>query len=128
MHKVGVFWIVDDELLAVTFDESVAKELANSSKLYDFRLLWDQVKPEKCNKSCDYYPRGRVCSTPRGIALINLGMSVNRGFIPNIIDKFSITEEYKLNWNDQFISEKERQEKIHKRRKQIKASRRNGLI
>ena len=64
--KRGVFWIVDGELLAIPYDEDAAEGLSKNRANYNHRLLWPEVRPEKCSRSYDYYPRGRVEYTPYG--------------------------------------------------------------
>ena len=54
----GVFWLIDDEILAIPYNEGAFVGIAKSGNNYNHRLLWEFVKPKHCNKPFDYYPRG----------------------------------------------------------------------
>ncbi|SEA70146.1 hypothetical protein SAMN05216349_12350 [Oribacterium sp. KHPX15] len=45
----GVFWLIDEELLAVPYDDSSSVGIAKSGNNYNHKLLWCHVKPRKCN-------------------------------------------------------------------------------
>lgn len=49
MH--GVFWIVEDELKAYLFEEGAQVGVAKSGKTFNHRLLWEHVRPPKCNRA-----------------------------------------------------------------------------
>ena len=71
----GVFWIIDDKLYAVPYDETAAEGLAKNRTNSNHRLLWEHIRPKGSNKAFDYYPRGRVEYTPKGKPLIFMGLS-----------------------------------------------------
>ncbi len=54
-RRRGVFWVIDGELLAVPYEDNSTIGIAKSGDNYNHRLLWDYVKPRKCNKPFDYY-------------------------------------------------------------------------
>ena len=129
-HKRGVFWIVDDELLAVPYDEDAAEGLSKKGSNYNHRLLWEHVRPKKSNRRFDYYPRGRVEYTAQGKPVIFLGLSVEQKYISEICEAFEITDKpyVRYDGSTHYTSEKEREEKRDKKRKRIKKSRKSGLL
>ena len=68
--KRGVFWLVDGKLLVCIYDDAATAGLAKSGDNYNHRLLWEHVKPRKCNKPFDYYPRGRVEVSNKGKPIV----------------------------------------------------------
>ena len=89
----GVFWIVEEELMAFPFDEKISYGIAKSGKTYNHKLLWEYIRPKGCNKAFDYYPRGRV-EISNGKAII---FATPRICTDNIIDlikkRYSLSEE-----------------------------------
>ena len=85
----GVFWIVDDKLLAFPFDGTATQGIAKSGNTFNHKLLWEHVKP--CNKPFDYYPRGRVDYNSKGAAIIYMNPNVEDKYIDKIITAFGIT-------------------------------------
>ena len=88
----GVFWIVEGKLLAVPYDEEEAEGLSKNGFSYNHRLLWPRACPEGCRKRYDYYPRGRVEYTDYGKPVILIGHSVEKKYIPEIIEAYEIRE------------------------------------
>ena len=91
MNKRGVFWIVDNKLLAFPFDETATEGIAKSGNTFNHKLLWDSVK--SCNKPFDYYPRGRVDYNARGVAIIYMNPHIEDKYISEIKTAFGITSE-----------------------------------
>jgi hypothetical protein len=122
--KRGVFWIVDGELLAIPYDEDAAEGLSKNRANYNHRLLWPEVRPEKCSRSYDYYPRGRVEYTPYGKPVIYMGMTVPYKFVYEIIEFFDISEEpyVKRDGSEHYMTEDERAEERRKRRRRKRRS------
>lgn len=87
----GVFWVVDNELLAYPFDGKIKEGIEKSGDTYNHKMLWNYLKPY--NKSFDYYPRGRVDINSKGIAIIYMNYNIDEKFIPKIKDVFKITSE-----------------------------------
>lgn len=87
----GVFWIVDDELLAFPFMEDNIG-VAKSGVTYNHKKLWQYVKPKGCNKPYNYYPRGRVDFTNKGKPVIYMNPNIDDGFIPYIKSDFGLRE------------------------------------
>lgn len=87
----GVFWIVDDELLAFPFMEDNIG-VAKSGVTYNHKKLWQYVKPKGCNKPYNYYPRGRVDFTNKGKPVIYMNPNIDNGFIPYIKSEFGLRE------------------------------------
>ena len=69
------------------------------SQNYNHRLLWDHVKPKKCNKAFDYYPRGRVELSNKGKPVIYMSTNIGMEFIPKIMELFEINEEPKIHYD-----------------------------
>ena len=95
----GVFWLIEDEILAIPYDPATSYGIAKSGENYNHKLLWDHVKPPKCNKSFDYYPRGRVEIDNKGRPVIYLNRNIDDTYISIIIEKFGIKEETILKLN-----------------------------
>ena len=98
-QKKGVFWLIDDELLAVHFDEDAKYGLSKDGNNYNHRLLWEHVKPPKCNKGFDYYPRGRVEINKRGEAIIYLNQNIDERDIIRIKEVFSLSEGTRIHYD-----------------------------
>ena len=86
----GVFWIVEGELLAFPFREGSSTGMAKSGNTYNHRLLWPYVKPVKCRKSYDYYPRGRIDIDGKGKTVIYLNPNIGEEWIPILCQMFEL--------------------------------------
>ena len=73
----GVFWIVDDKILAFLFYEDSGIGVAKSGNTYNHKKLWSEIKPKGCNKPYNYYPRGRVDISNKGKAIIYLNPNIS---------------------------------------------------
>ena len=91
MNKKGVFWIVDGSLFAFPFDETATEGVAKTGDTFNHKLLWEHVKP--CNKPFDYYPRGRVDCSSKGVAIIYMNPNIEDKHISEIVAVFGITTE-----------------------------------
>ena len=122
MQSRGVFWIVDDELLTILYDEDSAERLSKSPANYNHRLFWNQVRPEGNCRQFDYYPRGCVEMTSRGKPVIFMGMSVDMRFIPQIIEAFGITEEPRImcDSSENYMSYEERERRRRRNKRKIR--------
>ena len=129
-NKRGVFWIVDDELLAVPYDEEAAEGLSKNRTNYNHRLLWPKARKKGYERAYDYYPRGRVEYTSYGRPVIFMGMSVEPRFVPEIKKAFEIEEEPLINrdGSEHYMSYMEREEEDRKRRAKLRRYRRDGLL
>lgn len=91
--KQGVFWLIDNKLLAIPFDKSKYPDgIAKSGNTYNHEKLWDYVKPKDCNKAYNYYPRGRVVKGTKK-AIVYMNSNISNEFIPNIKEAFGINSE-----------------------------------
>lgn len=97
--KKGVFWLIDGSLLAVPYDEKSTIGIAKSGDNYNHRLLWDYVKPRRCNKSFDYYPRGRVEISNKGKPIVYMNPSIGKEYIPKIMECFDLEEEPRIHYD-----------------------------
>ena len=94
MPAEGVFWLVDDELLAFPFDKNRFPEaIAKSGSTYNHKKLWQLVKPKWYDKPFDYYPRGRVVFSNKGETIIYMNPNIDEKYIPAIKIAFNISEE-----------------------------------
>lgn len=89
----GVFWIIDGELLAFPFVENSEYGVAKSGTTYNHKKLWEYVKPKKCNKSFDYYPRGRVEFNNKGDPVIYMNPNIDESMVPQIKVEFGLRKE-----------------------------------
>ena len=90
----GVFWLIDDELLAVPFDKDKYPDaLSKSGNTYNHKRLWPLVKPTGCNKPFDYYPRGRVVFSNMGEIIIYMNPDIDEKHIAEIKSAFDIQDE-----------------------------------
>lgn len=99
MVKRGVFWLIDDSILAVPFEENATIGVAKSGNNYNHRLIWDYVKPRKCNKTFDYYPRGRVEFNSKGKPILYMNSNIGEKFIPQIMESFGLKEFPKVHYD-----------------------------
>ena len=95
----GVFWLIDGDLLAVLYDEEASFGIAKSGNNYNHKLLWDHVKPPKCNKPFDYYPRGRVEIANKGTPVIYMSSHIGEEFLKVIMDAFHISGTVKIHYD-----------------------------
>ena len=98
-QRRGVFWVVDGELLAVPYDDDATVGVAKSGDNYNHRLIWDYVKPRRCNKPFDYYPRGRVEISNKGKPVIYMNPNIGEEYIPKIRECFSLDEEPRIHYD-----------------------------
>lgn len=71
----GVFWIVDDKILAFPFmNDEIG--VAKSGNTYNHKKLWTDIKPRGYNKPYNYYPRGRVDISNKGKAIIYMNPDI----------------------------------------------------
>lgn len=89
----GVFWIVEDELKAYVFEFGAEKGVAKSGVTFNHMLLWPHVKPAKCNKEFDYYPRGRVDYNGKGRPVIYMNPNIGEDYVEQIAKAFELTDE-----------------------------------
>ena len=95
----GVFWIVDDKLLAIPYSRAETKGLSKSGDNYNHKELWEFIKPAKCKKPFDYYPRGRVEVSNKGKPVIYMNPNIEEGFLSEIMDAFGLTEPPKVHFD-----------------------------
>ena len=97
--KRGVFWIIDGEILAVPYEETATVGVSKSGVNYNHRLLWDHVKPKKCDKPFNYYPRGRVEVNNKGRTVIYMSPYIGEEYIPLIMECFGLNETPKIHYD-----------------------------
>ena len=88
----GVFWLIEGYILAVPYTDKFQYGVAKSGNTYNHKLLWEYVRPPKCNKSFDYYPRGRVDFTTKGKPVIYMNANIDVSYIPQIMNEFALEE------------------------------------
>lgn len=93
----GVFWDMDGVLLAFPFVENMFDAgLAKSGNTYVHKKLWREVKPKKCHKPYNYYPRGRIEITSNGKGILYMNPNVSEYLIPKIMKVFGLAEMPKI--------------------------------
>ena len=88
----GIFWVVEVELLAFPYDDNSNIGISKYGENYNHKLLWEHVKPKGCNKSFDYYPRGRVEINKRGKVTIYMNKNIGEDSIASIMNAFGLSE------------------------------------
>lgn len=75
----GVFWLIDNKIYAFPFYDSDVyySGIAKSGDTYNHKKLWNDIKPKGCNKSYNYYPRGRVDIDNKGRAIIYMNPNIS---------------------------------------------------
>ena len=86
----GVFWIIDGRLVAFPFYEDSMSGVAKSGNTYNHKKLWQDVRPNGCNKPYNYYPRGRVDIDNKGRFIIYMNPNVPDEMISSIRSEFGI--------------------------------------
>ena len=62
LPQEGFFWIVNDKIIGIAEEVPMYNYEYKQSKTHE--QTWNNLKPGNCNKSFDYYPRGRVMVDP----------------------------------------------------------------
>lgn len=88
----GVFWVIDDELLAFPFYDTDSIGVAKSGNTYNHKKLWPEVKPNGCNEPYNYYPRGRVDIDNKGRAVIYINPNISENIISDVRVAFGIRD------------------------------------
>ncbi len=97
--RKGVFGLIDGDLLVAPYEDDSTIGIAKSGDNYNHRLLWNYVKPRKCNKTFDYYPRGRVEISNKGKPIVYMNLSIGKEFIPEIMKCFDLEEEPRIHYD-----------------------------
>ena len=94
----GVFWIVDNKLLAFPFIND-SYGVSKSGLTYNHEKLWKELKVGK-NIPYNYYPRGRVDFNGSGKPIIWMNPNIDEdGFISQIKTEFGLRENPKINYD-----------------------------
>lgn len=89
----GVFWEIDGMIFAFPFKEHYFSfGLAKSGDTYAHKKLWQEVKPKRCNKPYNYYPRGRIEINSKEKAILYMNPNVDESLIPEIMIQFGLKE------------------------------------
>lgn len=86
----GVFWDIDGTLLAFPFSTEHLGGVSKSGLTYNHQKLWPEIRPRRCNKPFNYYPRGRVEIANSGRAVIYMNPNVSDSLLPQIKQEFGI--------------------------------------
>lgn len=86
----GVFWIIDHKLISFPFVVNDTIGVAKSGVTYNHKKLWQYIKPKRCNKSYNYYPRGRVDFTNKGRPVTYMNPNIDEFFIFEIKSEFGL--------------------------------------
>lgn len=88
----GVFWIIENELVAFPFIEGTNIGISKSGVTFNHKKLWPHIRPKRCNKPYNYYPRGRVDFTNKGIPVIYMNQNIPDSFLSEIKEKFGLQD------------------------------------
>ncbi len=88
----GVFWLIEEELLVVQYDETATVGISRNGTNYNHKAIWEHVRPRGCNKPFDYYPRGRLEISNKGKPLIYMSPYIGERYILEIMNIFGITD------------------------------------
>lgn len=93
----GVFWIIDGKVLSFPFyDDINSPGVAKSGLTYNHKKLWPEVKPRGCNKSYNYYPRGRVELNRNGTATIYVNPNFDEYDLAQVRKDFGIVSDPRI--------------------------------
>lgn len=95
----GVFWIVDDKLLAFPYSRAATIGLSKSGENYNHKELWEIVRPSKCHKSFDYYPRGRLEINNKGKPILYMNPNIDEKSVPEIMEAFGVEEYPRIHYD-----------------------------
>lgn len=97
----GVFWVIDNELLAYPFGSIDAYNgISKSGLTYNHKRLWTDIKPRGCNKPYNYYPRGRVEFSNKGKPIIYMNPNIDESFIPSIKVEFGLRQDPEIRYDN----------------------------
>ena len=86
--KKGVFWLIDGDLKCYPFGGRIREGIAKSGNTYNHKKLWEHIRPKGCNKSFDYYPRGRVEISAKGNGVIYMSPHIGNEDVTQICEEF----------------------------------------
>ena len=96
----GVFWVIEGKLFAYPFRTvDTYNGIAKSGLNYNHKRLWSDIKPKGCNKSYNYYPRGRVEFSNKGEPIIYMNPNIDESFIPDICAEFGLRQDPKIRYD-----------------------------
>ena len=99
-ESAGVFWLIDGNLLAFPFfEDQYAGGVAKTGTTYNHKKLWPDIKPRGNNKPYNYYPRGRVAFSGKGVPIIYMNPNIEESEIPNIKREFGLRSEPKISYD-----------------------------
>lgn len=95
----GIFWIVDDELLAFPYIDTAAEGISKSGNTFNHKKLWESIRPKRNNKPYNYYPRGRVDISNKGKPIIYMNPNIDDSYIPHIRVQFGLLMEPEIRYD-----------------------------
>ena len=91
---------MDNKLIAFPYSKAVPIGLSKSGENYNHKELWEFVRPRKCQKSFDYYPRGRVEISNKGKPVIYMNPNIDVEYVPKIVDAFGLKETPRVHYDE----------------------------
>lgn len=92
----GIFWVVNDELVAFPFGTvNSVNGIAKSGNTYNHKRLWNDLCLDN-KHPYNYYPRGRVVIDNKGNAVIYMNQNVDMKYIEEIRQIFGIIYQPKI--------------------------------
>lgn len=89
----GVFWLIDDHILAVPYNKDFPYGSARSGDTYVHKKIWRYVRPDGCREPYNYFPRGRVEINRKGKSVIYMNPNIDDKYINVIRTEFHLTDE-----------------------------------
>ena len=85
----GIFWLIDDELLAIPFEKGkYLNSVAKSGDTYVHKYLWREISYSTA--PYNYYPRGRVEINKSGKEFVYMNSNIGICYVNKIIIAFGL--------------------------------------
>ena len=96
----GVFWVINDKLVAYPFRDDVSEGIAKSGNTFNHKKLWPHVKPKGVgNVTYNYHPRGRVEINRQGEPVVYLSPHIDGLKIAEIKASFGLQGEPQIRYD-----------------------------
>lgn len=95
----GVFWLIDDELLAYPYYEGDTIGISKSGNTFNHKKLWNDLKPFGNKHGYNYYPRGRVDFDNKGRPIVYMNPNIDEDILSKIKIEFGIRTTPVIRWD-----------------------------
>lgn len=97
----GVFWVIDNQLLAFPFYGDSTIGVAKSGNTYNHKKLWKEICPREYRKyPYNYFPRGRVELSNKGKPIIYINPNIEDSTIQDIKVEFGLLGEPTIKYDN----------------------------